>query len=213
MEKRKILSLGLAIFVVLTFSVGYYIWKKNKNTSLSELEKSYDELAISANSGTMYNKEALNKVIEKGYEILFEVKSGDNGKFIVERRKTADEEKAVGKKGIELQSKYKDEGYVLKDIENNKVELIRDPIKYEPNRYVLLSENNEIVIGKSDENGNIFDKDGNILNREGTGTKITSLREKDIENIIKGDISMQFETIEKLNDGIKDFDIKYEMPE
>ncbi|MEA4825476.1 MAG: hypothetical protein VB130_02400, partial [Clostridium sp.] len=79
--------------------------------------------------------------------------------------------------------------------------------------YVILAENNEIVIAKSDSNGSILDKDGNIINKEGTGTKINSLRVQDIINIIKGDKSMQFESIEQLNDGIKDFDIKYEMPE
>lgn len=213
MEKKKLFSLGVAILLVLTFSVGYYIVKTNKKDSSNISKSQYQGLAIDTNAKKIYDEEALKKQVNKGDEILFEINCNKNGKFIVERSKTAEEEGLVGKKGVDLEEKYKKYGYKLKKIDNGKVEMIREPIKYKPNRYVLLCENNEIVIAKSDNNGSIFDENGNIIKREGTGTKIYSLREQDIFNIINGDESIQFDSIEKLNDGIKDFDIRYEIPE
>ncbi|MFU0823669.1 hypothetical protein [Clostridium sp.] len=214
MEKKKLFSLGVVVLLVLTFSVGYYyIVKTDKKNSSNISKNQYEGLAVDTNGKEIYDKEALKKQVNKDDEILFEISCNKDGKFIVERSKTAEEEGLVGKKGADLEEKYKKYGYKLKKISNGKVELIRESIKYKPNRYVLLSENNEIVIAKSDNNGSIFDENGNIINKEGTGTKIYSLREQDISNIINGDTSIQFDSIEKLNDGIKDFDIRYEMPE
>lgn len=213
MERKKLFTIGFCVLLVLTFTLGYYIGKNNEE-SLRELsEGSYGEFVVNAKGEEIYNKEALNKTINKDAEILFEIQCNKSNKIIVERSKSAEEEGAVGQKGADLQEKYKEYGYMLKDVNEKKVELIREPLKYKPNKYVLLSENNEIIIAKSNENGSVLSDDGEILSREGTGTKISSLRQKDISNIMKGNISMQFDSIEKLNDGIKDFDIKYEMPE
>lgn len=213
MEKKKLFSLGFLILLILTFTVGYYIGKSSEKRSINISENKYEGLTVDVNGEKIYDKEALKEQVNNGAEILFEVECNKDGKFIVERSKTAEEEGVVGKKGIDLEEMYKKYGYKLKNIDDEKVEMIRQPVSYKSNMYVLLTQNNEIIIAKSDSNGSIFDKNGNIINKEGTGTNINSLREKDISNIIKGDISMQFESIEKLNDGIKDFDIKYEMPE
>lgn len=209
MENKKYFSTTLILCSLLFFLMGYLIGKEvdSENRAVKEENFSIDVSGIKAD-----NKEDLNKVIQKDSEILFEIQSNNN-KFIIERTKTAEEDGVVGKTGRELEEKYKKYGYVLKTLTSNKIELVRKPLVYKPNRYILFTDNNEIVIVKSDHRGNIFDKDGNLFNKEGTGTKFTSLRDKDMDNIIKGQEAMQFETIEQLNDGIKDFDIKYEMPE
>jgi hypothetical protein len=209
MENKKYFSLTLILCSTLFFLIGYLtgigIDSENKQVKRQEF-------SIDVSGFRVDNKEALDKVIQKDSEILFEIQSTSNN-FIIERTRTADEEALVGRTGRELEEKYKQYEYVLKNVTSNKIELVRKPIVYKPNRYILFTHNNEIVIARSDEKGSIFDKNGNLLSKEGTGTKFTSLRNMDIDNIVKGHESMQFESIEQLNDGIKDFDIKYEMPE
>ncbi len=209
MEKQKYFSLTLVLCSILFLLVGYLIGRdiNTENKDVKEQNLTIDVSGIKAD-----NNETLNKIIEKDWEILFEIQPKNN-KIIIERTRTAEEEEIVGKTVSEIEKKYNLYGYKLKDIKSNTVELVRNPLVYKPNRYILFIENNEIVIVKSDDKGNIFDGNGNLLSKEGTGTKFTSLRQNDIDNIVKGNELMQFENIEQLNDGIKDFDIKYEMPE
>lgn len=211
MGNKKVISIGFILTVILFFTAGYFVGKNIDYKEKESAKNQTSDLTIDVSGYKIDNKKALNKLVTEGCEIFFGIQYND--KYIIERSKTAEEEKLVGKKGVDLESIYRDQGYILKDISDKKVEMVRKPLVYLPNRYVILAENNEIVIAKSDSNGSILDKDGNIINKEGTGTKINSLRVQDIINIIKGDKSMQFESIEQLNDGIKDFDIKYEMPE
>lgn len=211
MGNKKVISIGFILIVILFFTAGYFVGKNIDYKEKKSAKNQTSDLTIDVSGYKIDNKKALNKLVTEGSEIFFGIQYND--KYIIERSKTAEEEKLVGKKGVDLESIYRDQGYILKDISEKKVEMVRKPLVYLPNRYVILAENNEIVIAKSDSNGSILDKDGNIINKEGTGTKINSLRVQDIINIIKGDKSMQFESIEQLNDGIKDFDIKYEMPE
>lgn len=209
MEKQKYFSLTLVLCSILFLLVGYLIGR-NINTENKDVKE--QNLTIDVSGIKADNNETLNKIIEKDWEILFEIQPKNN-KIIIERTRTAEEEEIVGKTVSEIEKKYSLYGYKLKDIKSNTVELVRNPLVYKPNRYILFIENNEIVIVKSDDKGNIFDGNGNLLSKEGTGTKFTSLRQNDIDNIVKGNELMQFENIEQLNDGIKDFDIKYEMPE
>lgn len=204
--KRFISTIMLIIF----FTTGFFMGKYYSN-SIDKDRNKVEELSVDVSGYGIDNKKALEKVVPDGTEIIFQISQGN--KYIVERINTIKEENLSGKKGKDIEEAYKAFGYVLKSITDNRIELVRKPVVYLPNRYVLLVENNEIIISKSDSNGNIFDEMGNIIGKEGTGAKITSLKPQDIANIIKAHESLQFKTIEELNDGIKDFDIKYEMLE
>ncbi|WP_242846127.1 hypothetical protein [Clostridium novyi] len=132
---------------------------------------------------------------------------------MIERSRSAKDECVQGKTVDEIKNKYNKLGYKLRNIEGNRIELVRTSTKYKPDKYVILSQNNEIVIGKTNSNGSVFDDNGDIIDKEGTGANINMLKEQDISKIVKGDNCMQFDNIEQLNYSIMNFDIKYEMPE
>lgn len=159
------------------------------------------------------NEKSLKKIVKDNYEILFEVYVNKNNKTIIERSRSAKDECVQGKTIEEIINKYNKLGYKLRNVKDNKIELVRNSKKYKPNKYVILSENNELVIGKTNSNGSVFDDNGNIIDKEGTGANVNMLKEQDISKIVKGDNSMQFDSIEQLNYSIMNFDIKYEMPE
>lgn len=199
----------LIIILTLCFTAGFFIGKSSTKDSLNK--DSTQDLSVDVGGFGIGSKKSMDKIAKEGLEVIFEIKYGD--KYLVERIKTVEEENLIGKKGLDIQEIYKQDGYYLKEINDNSIILERNPLKYLPNMYVLVAINNEIVIAKSNDKGSIFDDKGNIINKEGTGTKVTNLKPQDIKKIITGDNSMQFESIEKLNDGIRDFDIKYEMLE
>ena len=200
----------LIIILTLCFTAGFFIGKNAQKYS-SINKNSEQDLTVDVGGFGIGNKKAMDKIAKEGFEVIFQIKSGD--KYLVERIKTVEEENLLGKKGSDIQEIYKQDGYFLKDINESSIILERSPIKYLANMYVLLAINNEIVIAKSNDKGSIFDDNGNIISKEGTGTKVTNLKPQDMKKVITGDTSMQFESIEKLNDGIRDFDIKYEMLE
>lgn len=202
-------KLFLIIILTLCFTAGFFIGKSSTKDSLNK--DSVQDLSVDVGGFGIDSKKSMDKIAKEGLEVIFQIKSGD--KYLVERIKTVEEENLIGKKGSDIHEIYKQEGYYLKDINDNSVTLERSPLKYLPNMYVLVAINNEIVIAKSNDKGSIFDDKCNIISKEGTGTKVTNLKPQDIKKIITGDTSMQFESIEKLNDGIRDFDIKYEMLE
>lgn len=215
MVKEKKYTIIFLCALLITFILGYSIGSNKviKGKSQSKIDNSYSSLNVNSKNST--SGKILNKVVPKSAEIIFEMKSDNNNsnKYIIERRKSVEDEKIVGMKGSKLEEKYKEQGYVLKSINKDRVEMIREPIVYQPNSYILLSQNNEIIIAKSNEKGSIFDNKGNLIERQGTGTKLECLRSQDIKNIINGDKSIQYKSSTELNDSIKDFDIRYELPE
>lgn len=217
MEKKKIYLMEIACLVCFTFILGYNVGlvKSNKIIKSSTGAKDSYSSTVNVNKTNVENAKSLNKVVPEKADIIFKMQcsQGNGSKCIIERTKKAKDEEIVGKKGSEIEQKYKSLGYMLKNIDGNVVEMIRKPIVYDPNVYVLICENNEIVIAHTNEKGSAFDKDGNIIERQGTGAKIECLREQDISNVLKGDKCIQFKNNSDLNDGIQQFDIKYEMPE
>lgn len=213
MEKKKFIPILGVCLLIFTFVVGYNIGISKQGKIKKDTENKSQQLSLDVSGEKIRDSKVLQKVVSKNAEIIFEMECNNENKYIIERRKSAEEEGIVGKKGVELEEKYKTEGYMVKEINDQRVEMTREPLKYEPNFYVLMAENNEIIIAHADDNGNVFDNKGSIIDRQGTGTKLESLREEDITNIIKGDKSIQYKTNTELNDSIKDFDIKYEMPE
>ncbi|MCY6483612.1 hypothetical protein OW763_04500 [Clostridium aestuarii] len=213
MENKKKLSMAFIVLMAFTFIFGYYIGTyKERKININNNDKT-DKITIDVSGDGLSQRDNLNKVISSEAEILFEVECNNEDGYIIERKRKAQEENICGKNGIQIEQKYSNQRYKLKNITSSQVEVIRKPLKYKPNRYALITEKNIIVICKSDDNGNVFDNEGNIIEKEGTGFNVYNLGVQDINNIINGDSSMQFETIEKLNDGIKDFDIKYEIQE
>lgn len=213
MAKNKLIPILGVCLLIFTFVVGYNIGISKQGKIKKDTENKSQQLSLDVSGEKIRDSKVLQKVVSSNAEIIFEMECNNENKYIIERRKNAKEEEIVGKKGIELEEKYKAEGYMVKEINDERVEMIRESLKYEPNSYVLMAENNEIIIAHADDNGSIFDSKGAIIDRQGTGTKLESLRAEDITNIIKGDKSIQYKTNTELNDSIKDFDIKYEMPE
>lgn len=213
MEKKKLIAILGACLLIFIFVIGYNIGINKESKTKKYTKNKSPQLSLDVSGEKIRDAKVLQKVVSQNAEIIFEMECNNENKYIIERRKSAEEEGIVGKKGEELEEKYKTEGYLVKEINDQRVEMIREPLKYEPNFYVLMAENNEIIISHADDNGSIFDDKGNIIDRQGTGTKLESLRAEDIINIIKGDKSIQYKTNTELNDSIKDFDIKYEMPE
>ncbi|MCY6370469.1 hypothetical protein [Clostridium ganghwense] len=213
MEKKKLISILFAGLLFFTFIIGYNIGLNKESKIKKDTKDKKQQLNLDVSVGKIRDKKILNKIVSKDAEIIFEMECTNESKYMIERRKKAEDEGIVGKKGIELEKIYKKAGYVVKEINDNKVEMIRGTLKYKPNSYILMTENNEIIIAHSDKNGSVFDSEGNILDRQGTGTFLESLRAEDISNIINGHESIQYATNTELNDSIKDFDIKYEIPE
>lgn len=212
-EKNKLITILGICLLIFTFVVGYNIGISKQAKIKKDTENKKQQLSLDVSGEKIRDFKELQKVVSPNAEIIFEMECNNENKYIIERRKNAEQEAIGGKKGAELEEKYKAEGYMIKEINDERVELIRESLKYEPNFYVLMAENNEIIIAHADDNGSIFDSKGTIIDRQGTGTKLESLRAEDITNIIKGDKSIQYKTNTELNDSIKDFDIKYEMPE
>ncbi|MCY6353914.1 hypothetical protein [Clostridium sp. ZS2-4] len=213
MEKKKLITVLFICLLSLAFIVGYNIGVSKEAKMKKDTENKNQQLSLDVSGEKIRDAKVLQKVVSQNAEIIFEIECSNENKYIIERRKSAKEEGIAGKKGVDIEEKYKTEGYLVKEINDKKVEMIREPLKYEPNFYVLMAENNEIIIAHADNEGSVFDNKGSIIDRQGTGTKLESLRNEDIANIIKGDKSIQYKTNIELNDSIKDFDIKYEMPE
>ncbi|KGM97049.1 hypothetical protein Z968_04910 [Clostridium novyi A str. 4552] len=213
MTNKKIFITISSVLIVATLVLGYYIGKNAQDKRIGLYNNKGRKIVTNVAERNKENEENLKKTVKDNSEILFEVYVNKNNKIMVERSRSAKDERIQGKTVADIKDKYNKLGYKLRNIEDDRIELVRTCTKYKPGRYVLLSENNEIVIGKTNSNGSVFDDNGNIIDKEGTGANINTLKEQDIAKIVKGDNCMQFDSIEQLNDGIMNFDIKYEIPE
>lgn len=207
MTNKKIFITISSVLIGVTLVLGYYI---GKNALYNNKGRKIVTNVSQSNSG---NEENLKKVVKDNWEILFEVYVNKNNKIMIERSRSAKDECVQGKTVDEIKNKYNKLGYKLRNIDGNRIELVRTSTKYKPDKYVILSQNNEIVIGKTNSNGSVFDDNGDIIDKEGTGANVNMLKEQDISKIVKGDNCMQFDNIDQLNYSIMNFDIKYEMPE
>ncbi|KEI11226.1 hypothetical protein Z959_04015 [Clostridium novyi B str. ATCC 27606] len=214
MSNKKVFMIFSSILISITLVLGYYIGKNTKTKGLGLYNNKGKRIVAHVTENEKESQENLKKVLKSNTDIFFEIYvKSDNSSIMLERNRKAKDEKLEGKTVAEIKEKYKSQGYILRSIRDDRIELVRKSNKYKPNRYVLLAENNEIVIAKSDNKGNVFDKKGNILDKEGTGANVNYLRDQEIDKLVKGDDCMQFASIDQLNNGIMSFDIKYEMPE
>ncbi|OOB75155.1 hypothetical protein AXF41_09720 [Clostridium haemolyticum] len=214
MSNKKVFMIFSSILISITLVLGYYIGKNTKTKGLGLYNNKGKRIVAHVTENEKESQENLKKVLKSNTDIFFEIYvKSDNSSIMLERNRKAKDEKLEGKTVAEIKEKYKSQGYILRSIRDDRIELVRKSNKYKPNRYVLLAENNEIVIAKSDNKGNVFDKKGNILEKEGTGANVNYLRDQEIDKLVKGDDCMQFASIDQLNNGIMSFDIKYEMPE
>lgn len=214
MSNKKVFMIFSSILISITLVLGYYIEKNTKTKGLGLYNNKGKRIVAHVTENEKESEENLKKVLKSNTDIFFEIYvKSDNSSIMLERNRKAKDEKLEGKTVAEIKEKYKSQGYILRSIRDDRIELVRKSNKYKPNRYVLLAENNEIVIAKSDNKGNVFDKKGNILDKEGTGANVNYLRDQEIDKLVKGDDCMQFASIDQLNNGIMSFDIKYEMPE
>jgi hypothetical protein len=196
MRKKRFVIFSLVLLVG-TFFLGYGIANYFFNSkSINSKDDSKTNVSVSSKKDIL-----LTQIIQDDVEIIFKVQCGESNVFRIERSSTA-AKLEVNKKSLKnLYEEYKDLGYKIKNVEDDKIELCRKSIIYEPNKYIILLENSNLIICKSDNAGNIYNEKGDYIYKEelgDTGINITinSLQEGDIEKIVTGDKDMQLDTLE-----------------
>jgi hypothetical protein len=198
MRKKRVVIFSLVLLVG-AFFFGYGIanyFFNSKSKIINSKDDSKANVSVSSKKDIL-----LTQIIQDDVEIIFKVQCGESNVFRIERSSTA-AKLEVNKKSLKnLYEEYKDLGYKIKNVEDDKIELCRKSIIYEPNKYIILLENSNLIICKSDNAGNIYNEKGDYIYKEelgDTGINITinSLQEGDIEKIVTGDKDMQLDTLE-----------------
>ncbi|SHH38955.1 hypothetical protein [Clostridium grantii] len=198
MRNKKFIIFSLVLLVGI-FSIGYVIanyFFYSKDRIINSKNNSNDNVSVSSEKDVL-----LSQIIEENVEVVFKVQCGDSSTFRIERSSSASKLEVSQKSLKELYEKFRVYGYKIKDVDNDKIELCRKSNIYDPNKYIILLENCNLIICKSDNEGNIYNKKGEYIYKEelgDTGINITinSLQEGDIKKIITGDKDMQLDTLE-----------------
>ncbi|WP_461204560.1 hypothetical protein [Clostridium sp. DL1XJH146] len=199
---RKCISLfifiigGFSIFVI-GYIMGRYddnIFKKVTQDNIYEFQLA-DELGET--KPTILNLH--NYEIAEDSIIEFRIKCSKD-KWRVERIETLSSLGLDGSTISEINSMYGKLGYIIREVSSNKIVVERNLAKYYPNKYVITMENNDLVICKSGNNGEIFDINGEYINEEeygntGINVKVYEIRDDYIVKIITGDEEMQFDNL------------------
>ncbi|GAA0177305.1 hypothetical protein SH2C18_05600 [Clostridium sediminicola] len=207
MRRNKFVIFSIILLVV-AFIGGYFVadfYVRPKEKIIKE--NSEDSLNVSLNAA---KEKILDKVIDSNDEILFTVKCGESENFRVEWKSSSDDLDLAGNTVKDLYEKYKGLGYKINSCSENQIQLTRKSKAYKPNKFVILLDNNNILICKSDKNGNIYDDKGEYIYKEdlgNTGINITinSLKEGDIKMILAGDDAMQLNSLEDAFSRLADY--------
>jgi hypothetical protein len=200
MSKTKKILLVFSFFIILimSFFTSYFLfldsYKKDNKVAKSSLLNNPNSI-ISTN----VSKE---DIVNKNTKIIFQVeykKSGD----IFQEKKDIDVTNILGKNKKELEELYGVQGYVIKKMDSQQIILLKSFDRYSPQKYVLdiYKEGNCIAIFKTDKEGiqSIEDPDNDIK----FDTKITDIKEGDLETFLQGRKSLQFDTKEEAEENYR----------
>lgn len=207
MRRNKFVVFSIILLVV-AFITGYFAADLYVRPKEKVVKKNYeDTMDVSLNSA---KEKILNRKIDSSDMILFTVKCGDSETFRVEWKVSSDDLDLIGVTVKDLYERYKNLGYKIKSISGNQIQLSRKFENYKPNKFIILLDNNNILICKSDNHGNIYDDNGEYIYKEdlgNTGINITinNLKEGDIKMILAGDKEMQLDTLEDAFSRLADY--------
>lgn len=207
MRKNKFAIFSIIILGV-AFAFGYLgadIYFNPEDILIEDLNQESMDVSLSTDK-----EKVLNRKIDSVDEITFTVQCGNSDIFRVERKTSPEELDLTGILVKDLFEKYKEQGYKIRSVSNNRIELCRKSITYKPNKYIILLENNNVLICKSNEKGQIYDENGEYILKEelgDTGINITinSLQEGDIKLMITGDDAMQLDTLDDVFSRLADY--------
>ncbi len=203
MSKKIMNFFFLSVGVFSVFLIGYLMGRYDDNIFENAIkEDNYNSQLVEDLGETKPTMVNLNNYEIVGDSVIeFRIKCADN-KWRIERIESLSCLGLDGATISEINAMYGNLGYVIREVNSNKIVVERNSAKYYPNKYVIAMENGDLIICKSGENGEIFDLNGEYINQDeygntGINIKVYEIEDDYIIKIITGSEEIQFNTIDE----------------
>lgn len=201
--KKIVIGLSFCFVLIISFFTSYFLSLENLNKENKVARDLKDQTTVIGNSiSTNILKE---DIINKNTKITFQVQYKKSGEIFPEKT-DAPLNSIIGKTRKELEEIYGIKGYIIKEMDSNHVILLKSFDRYSPGKYVIdiFKDGNCIAIFKTDYQGkeSIEDADNDIKFE----TKISDVKEGDLDTILQGRKSLQFDTKE---DAIENYKVLF----
>ena len=203
MSKLKKIAIGLSFCLVLiiSFFASYLLSSESLNKA--------NKLAIDLNKQSAANGDkivsttaAKEDIVSKDTKITFKIQYKKSDE-IVDEKTEVPLTNIIGKTKKELEEIYWIKGYIINEMDSKHVNFLKCFDRYSPYKYVIdiYKEGNCIAIFKTDSEGKETIEDPNSdIKFE---TKISDVREGDLDTITRGQKSLQFDTKEEAIENYK----------
>lgn len=192
--KKTVIVIGFCFVLIISFFTSYFLSLASLNKE-SKADKDFKAgTTVSGNSiiSTNIPKE---DIVSKDTKITFQVQYKKSGEIFTEKNDDP-LSSIIGKTKKELEEIYGIKGYIIKEMDSNHVNFLKSFDRYSPDKYVIdiFKDSNCIAIFKTDHQGkeSIEDPDNDIKFE----TKISDVREGDLDIILQGQKNLQFDTKE-----------------
>ena len=199
--KKNVIVLSVCFVLSIVFLTSYFL-------SLRDLNKAKSN---SKNQGTVIDNSVISTnvskevIINKDTKITFEVQYKKSGEVFPEKN-DIELTSIMGKTKKELEEIYGIQGYIIKEMDSKHVIFLKSFDRYSPGKYVIdiFKDSDCIAIFKTDSQGkeNIEDPDNDIK----FDTKVSDVKDGDLDIILQGRKSLQFDTKE---DAIENYKVLF----
>lgn len=190
--KKIVITLSLCFVLVISFFASYFLSLESINKENKAAKDLKNKVTVIGNSSISTNGPK-EDIITKNTKIIFQNEYKKSGE-IIDEKTDIDLTSIIGKTKKELEEIYGIKGYIIKEMDSNHVDFLKTLDRYSPEKYVIdiFKDANCIAIFKTDFQGkeSIEDPDNDIKFE----TKISDVKEGDLDTILQGRKSLQFDT-------------------
>lgn len=199
--KKIVIVLSICSVLMISFFASYFVALDSSNKAKKDLK---NQTSVTDNSIISTNI-AKEDIINKDTKITFQVQYKKSGEIFSEKT-DIELTSIMGKTKKELEEIYGIQGYIIKEMDSKHVNFLKSFDRYSPGKYVIdiFKDGNCVAIFKTDSQGkeSIEDPDNDIKFE----TKITDVKEGDLDTILLGRKSLQFDTKE---DAIENYKVLF----
>ena len=201
--KKIVIGISFCSVLAISFFASYYLSLENISKENKVAKDLKDHTAVAQNSiiSTDISKQ---DIINKDTKVTFQVQYKKSGEIFPEKS-DVELKSIIGKTKKELEEIYGIKGYIIKEMDSKHVNFIKSFDRYSPGKYVIdILDGNCIAIFKTDYEGKekIEDPDNDIKFE----TKVSDVKEGDLDTILQGRKSLQFDTKE---DAIENYKVLF----
>ncbi|MBC8062000.1 MAG: hypothetical protein H7Y18_15210 [Clostridiaceae bacterium] len=190
--KKNVIALVFCSVLILSFFTSYFLSVSNSSKE-NKTEKVIKSQPKATDNNIVIANTPKEDIVTKDTKITFQVQYKKSDEILPEK-KEIDLSTIIGKTKKELEGIYGIQGYIISEMDSNHVNFIKPFNRYSPEKYVLdiFKEGDCIAIFKTDNEGKekIEDPDNDIKFE----TKISDVKEGDIDTFLQGSKSLQFDT-------------------